>query len=97
MKKENYLISEDGLNRLEYAVTYTLSNALSLVYLCCDMCGEKCNLEGNEIERINAVRFVKESEKLDALVNTVGDMLEDSSVLLQAVIGEIYENKKGNE
>ena len=95
MEKERLSISMEGVNRLEYAVNYILHNIVSLNYLCGDMCEGVCNLDGNETERINAIKFVKDSGKFRALVYSMGDMLEDVTVLLESVIGEMYGTENG--
>ena len=97
MENRKYSISSDGLHRLEYAVNYVLHNISSLNDVCGDMCCDLCNLDGTEIERQNAIRFVKDSGKLRAIVYSMGDMLDDITVLLEAVIGELYGKESEEE
>ena len=96
MKKENFTISKAGVGRLEYAVNYLMHNIIALNYMCIEMSGQDCNLEGNDEQKLNAHQWLRDSERINALVNCIGDMLEDSTVLLEAVIGELYakENAK---
>ena len=96
MNKENYTISSEGVDRLEYAVNYLMHNMIALNYMCIDMSVNICNLDGNEVERANSYQWLNDRQKINALANTIGDMLEDSTVLLEAVIGELYakENAK---
>ena len=90
MDNEKFTISLDGVRRLEYAVNYVLHNISSLNDVCGDMCGHLCNLDGTENERLNALKFVRDSGKFRALIYSMGDMIDDMTVLLEAVIGELY-------
>ncbi len=99
MNNEKVTISKEGLNRLEYAVNYLLHNITSLNDLNCDLCEMVCDLNGTEEQKLNAYEFIRNAPHIRALVYSMGDMLQDLTVLLEAVIGEVYHNeeKKENE
>ena len=97
MENEKFILSAEGVQRLEYAVNYVLRNILMLNNVCGDFFEGVSDPEGNEIQRANAFKLAKDSGKIRAVVYTMGDMLGDTTILLEAVIGEIYNNKAEKE
>ena len=89
-KRERLSLTDNGVFVLETLTNYHVNNLVYLSKILDSYFDSNCDLDGDETCQENARELVRNSDKIRALVYTIGDLICNVSDTLDDVIEELY-------